>query len=202
MKRLSVIILSIVIPIVINGQTIFTITNSGNTFTPADVTVNQGDIVRFAVGTFHPVLQVDDVTWAANGGTALSGGFSFPTGNGDYTASTPGTFYYICTRHIGVGMKGRIIVNMTTGIDDGQIKNADKVFPNPATNYIIYQTANDLSIKEIRILDIIGKTVKILPEPDFSNGQVRIDIDNLAKGIYFILLKSEHGTVSKRFLKS
>jgi plastocyanin len=203
MKKLMLFILSIVMVSVLNAQTVFNINESGFTFVPSDVTVNQGDIVRFNGTSFHPVREVSQATWNANGRTQLAGGFSFPSGTGDYTAGTPGTHYYVCTAHVvSFGMKGTITVNAITGLNDIQDNNGGKVFPNPATDFIIYQTGRNSSINEIRILDMYGKAVIILQEPVFSNEQVRIDIENLNKGIYFILVKSDDGTVSKKFLKS
>lgn len=89
-----------------------TITSAGLTFTPASLTITQGDTVTWAVGATHPVLEVSMATYNANGSTG-NGGFSIPSGNGFQVFNTPGTYYYICTNHIGAGMKGTITVNAT-----------------------------------------------------------------------------------------
>lgn len=202
MKKILLLFPGIVMVIALNAQQTFTISAVGVTFNPSSVTVNQGDIVRFNVGASHPVLQVSQSTWNSGGTTPLSGGFSFPSGTGDYTAGVPGTYYYVCTDHVSLEMKGTIVVNAITGLDDIQKNNGKKIFPNPATDFIIYQTGRNSLIHEIRILDITGKALIILQEPGFLNDQVRIDIGNLNNGIYFILVKSEDGIVSGKFLKS
>lgn len=203
MKRFLMLFPGIIAVIALNAQqTINVNAVAGPAFSPSDITVNQGDIVHFNVGSSHPVVQVSEATWNANENTALSPGFSFPSGTGDYVAAVAGTFYFVCIPHASIGMRGRIVVNLTTGIEDFQEKNVEKVYPNPASDYIIYQTNRNLSIKEIRILDIIGKVVLVVQKPVFLNGEVRINIENLNKGMYFILVKSEDGTVSKKFLKS
>ncbi len=99
-------------------------------------------------------------------------------------------------------MKGTIVVNAITGLNDIKQENEGKVFPNPARDFITYQTVNSSTVHEIRILDITGKAIKVLQNPDISNDQVTIDIGNLNKGIYFLLVKSENGIVSKKFLKT
>jgi len=202
MKKLMILSLVMIQQLSISGQQVYTVSNIDLVFNPTLVTVEVGDIVRFAVGTFHPVLQVSEATWNVNGSTALPGGFSFPSGDGDYNAITIGTFYYICTAHIFNGMKGRIVVTALTGIEDTNPDGEVKVFPNPAENYIIYQAVNDLSIPEIRIIDSMGKVVKVVKRPALNGGQVRLDIENLNDGFYFILVKSGNTVLSRKFIKS
>jgi plastocyanin len=196
--------LSFLILINLSAQTTFTVNKGvGNAFNPAQVIVNPGDIVHFNLTSPHDVTQVSLATWNANGTTPLAGGFVFATGSGDYTATTPGIIYYVCTQHVATdGMKGTIVVNAITAINDIQNNSGGMVFPNPATNYITYQSKVKSAVDEIRIIDFTGKTVKILQRPDVSDSQIRIDIGNLDRGIYFIIVKSENGIESGKFLKS
>jgi plastocyanin len=203
MKNLIVFFLSIIIVNGLNAQTTYTIIGVGDSFSPATVTVNQNDIVRFNLNSTHDVEEVSKATWDVNGTTVLSGGFSFPSGSGDYTASTPGTHYYVCVNHVAShGMKGTIIVNAITAVNETQVENGVNVYPNPAGDFIIYKAGSNSTVHEIRILDLTGKMLLILNEPGFSENQIRIDIANLNKGIYFIMVKSEKGIVSKKFLKA
>ncbi len=91
---------------------IWTITNSGNTFSPATITITFGDTINFVLASVHDAREVSKVTWDANGNTAFSGGFQTPSGGGFiYPAQLAvGTHYYVCTPHAVVGMKGVIIV--------------------------------------------------------------------------------------------
>jgi plastocyanin len=204
MKKILSSVLGFILLTNMNAQTTFTINKGvGNSFNPIEITVTQGDIVHFNLSTQHAILQVSQETWNANGITPLPGGFSLPTGSGDYTAATPGTIYYVCTEHVASdGMKGTIIVNAITGIIDINRNSDAKLYPNPATSFITYRTSMTSSVNEIRILDITGRTVKILHKPEVSDSQIRIDIEKLNKGIYFILVKSEDGIESGKFLKS
>jgi len=88
-----------------------TITSPGLTFSPASVTINQGDTVVFSITASHNAVEVSQATYNANGTTALPGGFSLPFGGGILTGLSVGTHYYVCTPHAGAGMKGIIIVN-------------------------------------------------------------------------------------------
>lgn len=93
-------------------STIWTITNSGNSFTPASITINLGDSVNFVLGTSHNASEVSQTTWNANGNIPLSGGFETAFGGGIVLPAQlgVGTHYYVCTPHASVGMKGVIIV--------------------------------------------------------------------------------------------
>ncbi|HTO15010.1 MAG TPA: T9SS type A sorting domain-containing protein [Edaphocola sp.] len=97
-------------------STVFTVNNSGNSFSPANTTVILGDTINFDIANMHNVIEVSQTTWAANNNTPLSGGFSTPFGGGMvYTATlTVGTHYFVCSPHSSSGMKGMIIVQACT----------------------------------------------------------------------------------------
>ncbi len=87
------------------------VTNSGNTFTPADVTINVGDSVEFSVGATHNVVEVTEADYTANGKTLKDSGFEVDFGGTKtVTFDEPGTYYYVCQPHVGLGMKGTVIV--------------------------------------------------------------------------------------------
>lgn len=204
MKKIQLLFICLVLTASLKAQVTFTINQgTGNTFNPADVTVNQGDIIHFNLSSFHSILQVSLATWNANGTTALPGGFSFPAGSGNYTTTTPGVIYYVCINHVVTdGMKGTITVSAVTGINDVHKSNGGNIYPNPAADFINYQAKSSSPVKEIRIIDFTGKAVKIIRKPDNSDDHVRIDIGNLNKGLYFIQVKSDSGIESGKFLKS
>lgn len=92
--------------------TIWTVTNTANTFTPATITITVGDTVNFVITTAHNAIEVSQATYNANGNTALSGGFQTAFGGGMVLPAQlgVGTHYYVCTPHASMGMKGTIIV--------------------------------------------------------------------------------------------
>jgi plastocyanin len=183
------------------AQQTHTITASGNSFTPATLTVNVGDQVQFDAGANHPVLQVSQATWDANGTTPLTGGFSFPTGSGTFTPETAGTVYYVCTSHVQLGMKGSITVTLATGIND-QTTDRGRLYPVPAIDHIIYESPGNAIIDEIRILDLTGRPVIQMKGLEHPSGQFKIDVSGLNKGMYIIRIRSGESTIIKKFLKS
>ena len=67
------------------------------------------------------------------------------------------------------------------------------IFPNPAQNLISINAENDFG--SIRIFDLNGRV-------HIESNNAQIDISGLTKGIYFILLKMETGTLhTARFMK-
>ncbi len=88
----------------------FTVTNQNFTFSPDSVEVQPGDTVTWTLANIHNVVEVTKETWDANGNTPKTGGFSLPFGGGNFTFTTAGTYYYVCSPHAGQGMKGKITV--------------------------------------------------------------------------------------------
>lgn len=87
------------------------IKTSGVKFSPDEITINAGDMVKFTTGSSHNAVEIDEDTWNSGGSNALDGGFEVGFGETkEITFETPGTYYYVCQPHAGMGMKGKIIV--------------------------------------------------------------------------------------------
>ncbi|MFT6211693.1 MAG: plastocyanin [Bacteroidia bacterium] len=174
--------------------TTWTVTNSGNTFTPATITIDLGDDVIFNITNAHDAREVSEVTWDANGNTALPGGFQTPFGGGTVAASQlgVGTHYYVCTPHAFIGMLGRIIVqDLATGIASvGQSLNVT-VYPNPATDFIkvdLSDNSNGVTYQVFNALGVLVMTGKLNDEVS------TIDVRNLPSGTYLMQLKGRQNT--------
>jgi hypothetical protein len=68
------------------------------------------------------------------------------------------------------------------------------VYPNPVQNTLFIQS--DHVIESIQIVDLQGKQVL---KTDFVN---EIDVEQLAKGSYFIYFKLKEGVYSYHFIKN
>ena len=84
------------------------IETQGMSFTPDEITVNILDTVHFQNLGYHNATEVDQNTWNANG-TEYNGGFVYEN-DGWHVFTEPGIYYYVCTPHASMGMKGKIIV--------------------------------------------------------------------------------------------
>ncbi len=120
--------------------TVFTINNSGNTFTPANITITFGDTVNFVIAGSHDAREVSQTTYNANGNTALPGGFQTPFGGGMVLPAqlAVGTHYFVCTPHAAFGMKGIItVVSCTAPATPGTISGPASVCSGSTNTYSV-----------------------------------------------------------------
>lgn len=90
-----------------------TVVDAGFSFSPATLTINLGDTVVFSISPAHNVVEVTQTTWNNNGNTS-NGGFTLPFGGGTLVIGIVGTYYYVCSPHAAMGMKGQITVAQTS----------------------------------------------------------------------------------------
>jgi plastocyanin len=165
--------------------TTWTITNSGDTFVPATLTIVIGDSVNFVVEAIHKPVEVSQATWNANGNTPLPGGFDLPFGGGFVLPALlgVGTHYYVCSVHVSFGMKGTIIVQSNSGINNIQPPLNLTVSPNPASTSITISAGSDLVGSQYMITDQAGRQVITGKLTDVTTP---VDISQLTSGIYMI----------------
>ncbi len=176
-----------------------TVSNSGNTFTPSEITVEPGDTIMFSIGYTHNAVEVNQSTWNANG-TTPNGGFDIAYGGGELVLSSPGTYYYVCTPHAALGMKGIITVTSTvTALDEGTLKDNSEtvisVYPNPFTDimYLNFNVTKQSRIG-IEIIDITGRTIQNLIDMEYEAGTYSetVNLGHMSSGRYFVLYKSDY----------
>lgn len=188
-----------------------TITESGFTFTPDNVTINSGDTIIFQLTNIHDALEVSEATWNANGTTPLAGGFSVPLGGGKVTGLSVGIHYYVCTFHASLGMKGRITVNGSSGIEENQASTKMfSIYPNPTNGrFMLEYNGPDGTIGSwlrndpeavIQVYNILGEKVADLSDL-VSSSSSEVDLSYIPNGIYFIRLKDSKSTYTERFIK-
>ena len=187
MKKVILSIFALVISFSSGFATVVTITNSGLTYSPATVTINQGDTVIFSISASHNAVEVAEATWNSGGSTALSGGFSLPFGGGIVTDLSAGDHFYVCQPHASAGMKGKITVQPNS-VSEAKKLNDICLFPNPALNFIQIRNSEDKATPFF-ITDQIGREIM---KGNISRIQNGIDIRSLNRGSYFLILpKSE-----------
>jgi plastocyanin len=172
-------------------STTWQIVESGLTFSPATLTIQQGDDVNFVLSSFHDAVEVSQTVWNANGITPIIG-FSVPFGGGNVSPAqlTPGVHYYVCENHASLGMKGQIIVQSVTGLNDPNVENSISVYPNPVVDHLNIQIDFPQSGSfEVTLFDTQGKIVKLIVPRTIVTGTFSqsIDLSNkMTPGIYFV----------------
>jgi len=81
-----------------------------------------------------------------------------------------------------------------TGIADITIAGIE-IYPNPVKD-VLQIESDELNIKQIEIVNLSGKVIY-----RFNNFRNQINVSTLPQGIYFVKLKTDKGTVTKKFVK-
>ena len=86
------------------------------------------------------------------------------------------------------------------GIEDW-LENSVTLFPNPAKEVINVEcTMNNVQfeVETVEVYDVYGKLVNTVA---VNENPIRINVSNLADGMYFVRVTTEKGAVTKRFVK-
>lgn len=86
----------------------------------------------------------------------------------------------------------------TLGTQDFDFSNYLALYPNPAKDVLNITATQSIEIKSLAIYDILGQLVIAVPN---AKSVAAIDVSKLKTGNYFIILKSEKGNSSMKFIK-
>jgi hypothetical protein len=91
------------------------------------------------------------------------------------------------------------ITAQTTNVGiESWLENSVNLYPNPAKEYVDIRVDGDLNVTMMEVYDVYGKlinTVNVVENP------TRINVSNLANGMYFVRVTTEAGMVTKTFVK-
>lgn len=85
----------------------------------------------------------------------------------------------------------------TTSIDENNIESDIKVFPNP-TSGIINITSDESTIESINVFDMSGRTIISNQTNNLNN----INLEEVVNGFYFVIVKTDKGSVTKKITVS
>jgi hypothetical protein len=89
-----------------------------------------------------------------------------------------------------------------TGIaNQRSLQDAISVYPNPANDFISITLNSTATLKEIKILDLTGRTIDM---ESFQKGEnnIRIIVSDYPSGVYLISVTTDQGTKVRKFIKS
>lgn len=185
------------------AQQTFTVVSSGFQFVSATTTITEGDTVLFNHSSGHVVREVSQTTWNANGNTS-NGGFNNVMPGTKIKFDTPGTFYYVCSVHFASGMKGQIIVNAASSIDEVKANLVLSAYPSPVTeNLNVVLELNKAESLSIEIYNVIGVQVFSKAETNYASGKntLQFDFTDLSSGAYFIKVIGKEESYTLKVLK-
>jgi hypothetical protein len=85
----------------------------------------------------------------------------------------------------------------TTGIENW-LDNSVTLYPNPAKEYVDIRVDGDLNVTMMEVYDVYGKLINAM---NVIENPTRINVSNLANGVYFVRVTTEAGMVTKTFVK-
>jgi plastocyanin/DNA/RNA endonuclease YhcR with UshA esterase domain len=118
---------------------------SGLTFSPANITINQGDTVTWTIGGSHNV-NGQQFLYPNNPASFFSGGVG-AVSTYSFQFTIPGTYDYRCDPHVFAGMVGNIVVNpvMTGGQDISIVGIIDGPLPGGLPKAVEFYVHNDIA---------------------------------------------------------
>jgi hypothetical protein len=87
------------------------------------------------------------------------------------------------------------------GIDENDIHNIIKIYPNPFSGgqlNILFNLSEDYNLLKLELFDIKGYSLLSIDENLLSRNSYNIDINN--KGIYFLRITTDKGTLVKKIV--
>ncbi|MGQ1785293.1 plastocyanin/azurin family copper-binding protein [Saccharicrinis sp. GN24d3] len=189
------------ITVVETSSTFHEVVVSNGNFTPKDVIIKAGDVVKWMqIEGSHNVNGSQD-TYPDNpesfgNGEAASGDWTYA-----YQFTTPGTYDYQCDPHVDFGMVGTVTVTTVTSIE-GQLAKKAKLlcYPNPTENTLFFKIEEDFG-KEItiNIYNSAGSLVKS------KNAEVsetnKIETSELIGGYYQLQIVTDSQRYQFKFIK-
>ncbi len=209
MNKIIIFIMLVVILITsdIIAQTTHDVTVANFSFTPSQLTIKVGDIVRWTnSGGLHNVVADDN---SFTSGAASTSNWVY-----EHTFNAPGSNPYYCSVHGGpggVGMSGVITVQAATDVDDKVLTNTDyklfQNFPNPfnPSTIITFQVFVQSSVSII-VYDIIGNQVATLLNEEKPAGKYTVNFDAsntgklLSSGIYYYKMRAGNFSEIKKMV--
>lgn len=153
-----------------------------------------GDSLQVSIGgngdTSNVILLPPVANWT---------GFSVPINYN--TTNVPDTFTVVFnlinngTTTINAWLDDFCFGSLPSSISENNINNNITIFPNPVKDQLTITTENE-KINSIKIMDVTGKTTKIVTE-----NTTNINVADLAKGLYILQIQTDKGIGTKRFIK-
>jgi plastocyanin len=204
MKKIYSILLLSILTIGMKA-TSYTITTVGNTYSPATLTVTIGDVVTIAASGTHPLAEVSQTTWNANGTATVSTGFGNKSSDYTFTITSATNIYYVCTNHVSMGMKGMITVSTVGVKEQNDLISNISIFPNPAKDkFSVKFNSTESGNVTAKLYSVCGQEVEsLVANKEFGAGVTTLNFDlqnNIPAGIYFVQLNYNSKKVIRKLI--
>jgi plastocyanin len=204
MKKIYSILLFSILAISMKA-TSYTVTISGFAYSPATLTVSVGDIVTISASGTHPLAEVSQTTWNANGTATVSTGFGNKSSDYTFTITSATNIYYVCTNHVSMGMKGMITVSTVGVKEQNDLISNISIFPNPAKDkFSVKFNSTESGNVTAKLYSVCGQEVEsLVANKEFGAGVTTLNFDlqnNIPAGIYFVQLNYNSKKVIRKLI--
>lgn len=195
-----ILMLAFILPAGISSfATTFSVDVRNFEFSPSDLpTVRIGD-------TIHWEWKAGDHTTTSTsipaGAAAWDQPISVEFQSYEYVPTVLGTYNYVCTPHVSMGMTGSFTVTAAAGIPNGSSPVSLSLYPNPASDRLMIRAKPDANsrIESVKVLDASGKVVRefTLSGAD-QNLEMELSLEGLPSGLLIFEFRENTGVVSSR----
>ncbi|MBR4535499.1 MAG: fibronectin type III domain-containing protein [Bacteroidales bacterium] len=84
------------------------------------------------------------------------------------------------------------------GIDNITLASSISLMPNPADNYIDLNVNSNVEVKEAVVYNAFGQMIQ---KVELNDNHARIDLSNMAAGMYFVRVNGDNVSATKKFIK-
>ncbi|OEK09027.1 hypothetical protein A8C32_14140 [Flavivirga aquatica] len=96
------------------------------------------------------------------------------------------------------------IIDPTASVSDYYTLFSDlNISPNPFSDKIVieFSTRESIEVNNIELVNLTGQVLQSKSLNSLSNQNVELKVDNLSNGIYFLIIKTTQGTISRKMVK-
>lgn len=93
-----------------------------------------------------------------------------------------------------------VVKTKNVGIDD-HLLSTIKLYPNPTSDELSIEWGMEYEVTNIEVFDVYGKLINIIGVNTYSPQTARINVSNLASGMYFVRFTTNNGVATKSFVK-
>ncbi|MCF6347578.1 MAG: multicopper oxidase domain-containing protein [Flavobacteriaceae bacterium] len=115
----------------------------------------------------------------------------------DFSSTVPYMYHCHMLIHEDGGMMGQFVVEDALSVEENELSNKLKVYPNPANNKIHIILEGELNIDTIEIIDQLGR---IVLDKKINFSEDSIQIEGLSKGVYFLRIYVDNLNITKKIV--
>ncbi len=189
---------------------VFVVQQSGTTFVPNNITVTEGDTVRWVRTSLSHTVTNGTGTADPNVGTLFDAPLNLANPSFQYVFAVAGDVPYFCRPHLLMGMTGIVHVqpDLSVGVGNDVAGPGPRLlapFPNPFNprTVIAFELATAGSAT-LRVFGLDGRSVRSLHLGDLPAGAHRAEWDGsdengrpAAAGSYLVRLETPDGARSR-----